>query len=125
MILGIGNDIIEVERIKSALEKYQSRFLNRIFTPAEQAYCLQHTEAARHLAGRFAAKESVVKALGIGFRNGVNWTDIEINNDTHGKPLVICSSYLHSLFPSLELLISISHCHHYATAFAMWIKNPG
>ncbi|WP_075882779.1 holo-ACP synthase [Candidatus Protochlamydia sp. W-9] len=120
MTLGIGNDIIEIERIQANIKKYGQRFLNRVFTKNEQIYCLNRKMPALHLAGRFAAKEAVVKALGTGFSQGISWLDVEILNDANGKPYVSISPLLTQLFSSPKLLISISHCHHYATAFAVW-----
>ncbi len=121
MIRGIGNDIIEIERIRHIINRYGNRFLNRIFTVGEQEYCLNHKESSRNFAGRFAAKEAVSKALGTGLSSGLTWTDIEILNDEKGKPIVIPSSNLKLLliYPS-QLHISISHCKEYATAFAIW-----
>jgi holo-[acyl-carrier protein] synthase len=123
MILGIGNDIIEVGRIKAIIERHSKKFLDRIFTSREQDYCFKHKHPALHFAGRFAAKEAVSKALGSGFRGGLNWTDIEIINDLNGKPIVVPSIKLNSLFDDPTILVSISHCHQYATAFALWTKN--
>lgn len=120
MILGIGNDIVEVARIKAVLKRYPQRFLQRILTPYEQEYCLKYKDPALHLAGRFAAKEAVVKALGTGFSQGLSWLDIEIRNDAKGKPAAFFSSFAKELFGDLNLHISISHCHQYATAFAIW-----
>jgi holo-[acyl-carrier protein] synthase len=123
MILGIGNDIIEIARIKAILARYPDRFLDRILTPYEQDYCLKRREPALHLAGRFAAKEAVVKALGVGFAQGLSWRDIEIRNDSKGKPIVFLSPFATELFGDLNILLSISHCHHYATAFAIWLRD--
>ncbi len=123
MILGIGNDIVEIDRIKAILTRYPQRFLNRIFTPHEQDYCLKRKEPALHLAARFAAKEAVVKALGTGFSQGLSWLDIEVRNDSKGKPIVFFSSLAKELFGDLTLHISISHCHQYATAFAIWTRE--
>jgi holo-[acyl-carrier protein] synthase len=120
MILGIGNDIIEIERIKENIQRYQQRFLDRVFTSHEQGYCQKRKVPALHFAGRFAAKEAIVKALGTGFSNGLTWLDIEINNDALGKPFVQLSPKAEKLFDSPTLLISISHCREYATAFAIW-----
>jgi holo-[acyl-carrier protein] synthase len=120
MILGIGNDIIEIRRIRAILERYGDRFLNRIFTPNEQNYCLNHKESFRHFAGRFAAKEALSKAMGTGLSSGLTWTDLEILNDVKGKPIVIPSSNLGELLDNTQLFISISHCQEYATAFAVW-----
>lgn len=123
MILGIGNDIIEIARIQAVIARHSKRFLNRIFTPSEQEYCLKRKNPALHLAGRFAAKEAIVKALGTGFSQGISWLDIEIKNDSKGKPIVSFSPSAKELFGDLNLHISISHCHHYATAFAVWTRN--
>lgn len=123
MIHGIGTDIIEIKRIEQVIQRYGNRFLNRVFTPTEQTYCLRHKESARHFAGRFAAKEAIVKAMGVGFRDGVSWTDIEIINDHLGKPIVHLSGHLKQLADDLKtpamIHISISHCKEYATAFAI------
>lgn len=120
MILGLGNDIVEIARIKGVLSRYPEKFLHRVFTPYEQAYCLKRKEPALHLAGRFAAKEAVVKALGTGFRQGITWLDIEINQDSLGKPCVVCSPAMKELFNSPFFHLSISHCDQYATAIAIW-----
>lgn len=119
MIKGIGNDIIEVKRIKSIIDRYQNRFLKRIFTPYEQNYCLAKKEPSLHFAGRFAAKEAIVKALGTGLRDGLTWLDIEIRNDVKGKPFIVLSDKLLNLFQGLSISVSISHCHEYATAVAI------
>jgi holo-[acyl-carrier protein] synthase len=123
MILGIGNDIVEVARIKAILARYPQRFLDRIFTSHEQEYCLKRKEPALHLAGRFAAKEAIVKALGTGFSQGLNWLDFEIKNDSKGKPTVFLSLPAKELLGEPVLHVSISHCHHYATAFAVWTRT--
>lgn len=121
MLQGLGNDIIEVQRIQKAVERHGDRFLEKIFTPQERRYCQSHKEAFRHFAGRFAAKEAVVKALGTGFQKGLMWTDVEILNDVQGKPGVFFSNAFIDLWGPRHVLISISHCHAYATAVAIWI----
>jgi holo-[acyl-carrier protein] synthase len=119
MIMGIGNDIIEVSRIARAMERQGDAFVNQIFTPKEQDYCRRYAESKRHFAGRFAAKEAIVKALGCGFRHGLSWLDIEIENDSLGKPVVVFSEKVSALFGEITCLVSISHCHEYATAMAI------
>jgi holo-[acyl-carrier protein] synthase len=123
MIIGIGNDIVEIARIKAVLSRYPQRFLDRVFTPHEQEYCLKRKEPALHFAGRFAAKEAIVKALGTGFTQGLSWLDFEIGHDSRGKPNVFLSSFAGQLLDNPVLLVSISHCHQYATAFAVWTRN--
>lgn len=118
---GIGNDIIEVKRIHQAIQRHGQRFLDEIFTPLEQNYCLRHQQSERHFAGRFAAKEAVVKALGTGFIAGIGWLDIEIVNDPSGKPEVILSDSLNKRFNTPKILLSISHCKEYAAAVAVYV----
>lgn len=122
MILGIGNDIVEIVRIEGILQRYPEKFLQRVFTSYEQEYCLKRQKPALHLAGRFAAKEAVVKALGTGFRQGITWLDIEVNQDPLGKPCVFLSPMMNERFHHPSFLLSISHCDHYATAVAVWTK---
>lgn len=117
---GIGNDIIEVGRIRKSIERYGQRFLDRVFTPREQAYCLARKDSSIHFAGRFAAKEAVVKALGTGFTDAISWTDIEVVNDAKGKPTILLSDELQLHFDHPTIMISISHCYSYATAMAIW-----
>lgn len=123
MIQGLGNDIIEIERLQKAIERQGQRFLDRVFTPAEQQYCLRHNQAARHFAGRFAAKESVLKGLGTGLRQGITWLDIEITNDDKGKPIVTLSPALQAAFNQPLIFVSISHCQQYAAAVAIVIAR--
>jgi holo-[acyl-carrier protein] synthase len=86
MILGSGIDLVEVERIQQSIERYGARFLNRIFTRAEQDYCLRKRMAAESFAARFAAKEAAAKALGTGMSRGVNWLQIEVVREPGGRP---------------------------------------
>lgn len=118
---GLGNDIIEIKRLGDAIQRHGQRFLDELFTPQEQTYCLKHAQAARHFAGRFAAKEAIAKALGVGISAGLNWLDMEILNDSQGKPILHCSERLNQLFGSPTIHLSISHCKEYATAVAIWV----
>jgi holo-[acyl-carrier protein] synthase len=88
MILGIGIDIVEIERIRGVYLRHQERFVNRILTPAEREYVLQHKDPTQRLAGRWAAKEAALKALGTGLSNGIRWQDCEILPDDRGKPIL-------------------------------------
>ena len=120
MIKGIGTDIIEISRIQKNLTLHGQKFLDKIFTCEEQEYCNRFQESSRPYAGRFAAKEAIVKALGTGFREGITWLDIEILPDVHGKPVACLSERLLERFNDPQVLLSISHCREYATATALW-----
>ncbi len=85
-IIGHGIDLVEVARIARMHADHGHHFLDRCFTPAEQAYCLDHKIPEPHLAGRFAAKEAILKVLGTGWRGQIAWTDMEILNNDAGKP---------------------------------------
>ena len=80
MILGIGTDVIEVTRIKQAIDKYGERFMRRLFTATEIEYCTARKNAALHYAGRFAAKEAAFKAMQRGWGGEISWKDVEITN---------------------------------------------
>src|SRR6266581_6374892 len=89
MILGIGIDIIEVERIQKSFEKFGERFLKRILHPNEINYCLSHRVPAPFLAARFAGKEAICKAFGTGIGAQLGWQDMEIARKESGEPYVI------------------------------------
>ena len=118
---GIGTDIIEISRIEEALEKHQERFLDRLFTKKEQEYCQKHKNPLPNYAGRFAAKEAILKALGTGLVGEMSWHESEVINNEEGKPEVFLSNRLQALYPKMEILLSISHCKSYATATALLI----
>ncbi len=86
MIVGSGIDLVEIGRIQQAVDRYGERFLNRVYTPAEQAYSLRKRTSAESLAARFAAKEAAAKALGTGISQGVNWLEIEVTREPGGRP---------------------------------------
>ena len=117
---GIGVDIIEIERIKKAIQK-RKRFKTRFFSDKELNYCEQYKKPWANFAGRFAAKEAVVKALGTGF-SGFKWQDIEIISTSSGKPEVKLHNQAKKIAEGqgiIEIMISISHCHDYAVAQAV------
>lgn len=122
-ILGIGNDIIEIERIRKGIDAHGLRFIERIFTKEEQDYCLKYKDPVPHFAGRFSAKEAIVKALGTGFGEHASWQDIHILNDAHGKPSVHFSNILEKKLKNTKMFLSISHCELYATAVAIWTRS--
>ena len=86
MILGLGTDLTEVPRIQRSLDRFGQRFLQRVYTPAEIAYCTSKKSAAQSLAARFAAKEAAAKALGTGISRGIAWRDLEVTRAPSGKP---------------------------------------
>lgn len=88
-VIALGLDLVEVERIRALLEKHGDRFRERTFTSGECAYCDSNADPAIHFAARFAAKEAVAKALGTGFAEGVNWSDIEVTRSDAGVPGVL------------------------------------
>ena len=117
-MLTTGVDIIEISRIRDVLNAYQTRFLKRIFTDAEIAYCRGR---APNLAGRFAAKEAIMKALGTGIR-GVGWKDIEISRKESGAPYVLLhgrAARRADILGLKDVSLSISHSRDYAVAFVV------
>ena len=113
MISGIGTDIVEVSRIAKAIERWEDHFLKHVFTQEEIDYCQGHKFPGPHFAGRFAAKEAVIKALP-DIAN-LLWTDIRITNDEQGKPH--CTVVKKNLKQVIH--ISISHTKSHAIAFAV------
>ena len=87
-IIGIGTDIVECVRIAKMIERHGELFLERVYTSNEMLYCSQRKAATQHYAGRWAAKEAVLKALGTGWTRGIQWTDIEVQNDPVGRPRI-------------------------------------
>lgn len=121
-ILGIGTDIIECLRIAAMIEKHGELFLTRVYTPHEIEYCSARRAANQHYAGRFAAKEAVLKALGTGWTRGIQWQDIEVRNDLGGKPSIALGGGARELCLQQgisQVLITISHCRSFATAYAL------
>lgn len=117
---GLGTDIIELERVRQSLERHGQHFLNRIFTQKEQDYCYRFKDPIPHIAGRFAAKEAIAKALGTGIGANLSWHDMEILGDTLGKPEVTLSADAQYRFHNPTVLLSISHCTTHATATAIF-----
>ncbi len=121
-VIGIGTDIIEVERIEEMIERHDDTFLQRVYTPAEIEYCSDRKAAAQHYAGRWAAKEAGLKALGTGWARGLKWTDIEVSNEPGGRPLLTLHGAALDYATRLgirEMKISISHCKTYAVAYVV------
>jgi holo-[acyl-carrier protein] synthase len=120
-VIGIGTDIVEVARIGDMIEKHDDTFIEKVFTQDEITYCGPRKAAVQHYAGRWAAKEAILKAIGTGWSKGIKWTDIEVINEMGGKPFVKLNGKAVNVCADRgieEILISISHCNLFATAFA-------
>ena len=120
--------MVECERLRASVERFGQRFLNRVFTPAELEYCQGRKREIEHLAGRFAAKEAVLKVLGTGWQKGTNWTDIEIRNDPLGRPNVSLGGRSREIADQIglsEVLVSISHIQTHAIASAIGCVDEG
>src|SRR5258705_3113649 len=122
-ILGHGIDIVETDRIRRLIEEHGERFLERVYTRIEQEHAAKSTKRRiEHLAGRFAAKEAVLKVLGTGWRGGIAWTDVEIVKDPSGQPKVVLSCECARIAVELGISrwhVSISHIETHATASAI------
>jgi holo-[acyl-carrier protein] synthase len=122
VIVGLGVDISEVDRIREAMARHGQRFLERVFTPAEIAYCNRHRDRAERFAGRFAAKEAAMKALGTGWSNGVRWVDIEVTRMPSGRPTLALHGIAGKIGEQLGMRrASLSITHSGNTAFAQVI----
>ena len=122
MIVGLGVDITEVDRIEAAIKRHGRAFLDRIFTPSEIAYCEKHRNRAERFAGRFAAKEAAMKALGTGWARGVRWVDIEVVREPGGKPTLALSGASREIADRLGAKnISLTITHSGNTALAQVI----
>jgi holo-[acyl-carrier protein] synthase len=122
-IIGHGIDIVETQRIADLVREHGKQFLDRCFTPAEQAYCAANSRRyVEHLAGRFAAKEAVLKVLGTGWSGGIAWTDIEVVREPSGQPRVVLCGECQRIAEKLGIEVwhlSISHVSTHATASAI------
>ena len=107
MIVGLAVDLIEIERVKKAHLKHGQRFIDRLFTPAEAKYCLRKKDPYPSLAGRFAAKEAVIKAFSHGFGGRWKWTHIEVTRELTGQPIL----KLHGIMDKLRVQIKIKKMH--------------
>lgn len=126
MILGMGIDIVEISRIKEAIERWNGAFLKRIFTENEISYSRAKKFAYQHLAARFAAKEAVLKAIGDSSIQRIEWHNVEVLNDEFGKPFIRLSGEAKKIKEAKrisEIIISMSHTRKHAVANAILIKN--
>lgn len=121
-ILGIGTDIVEVLRIAQMIERHGELFITRVFTDHEIEYCTARKAATQHYAGRWAAKEAVLKAIGTGWVRGISWRDIEVRNQPGGAPTIAIRGGTRDVIERRgiqRMHITISHCRCHAVAYAI------
>jgi holo-[acyl-carrier protein] synthase len=121
-IFGIGIDVVEVERIASSMDEFGDRFVNKIFTESERAYCDRQKNPKIHYAARFAAKEAISKAMGTGIGKDMAWLDMEIRRRPSGEPEVYLSGDAEKFAKAnkiKQIKISLTHAEHYAAANAV------
>jgi len=122
LIVGLGIDIIEVSRMREAMERRGVALKKRVFTPAEITYCESHRDPYERYAARFAAKEAGMKALGTGWRRGVRWVDFEVVRLSSGKPTLVLHGKAHEFAAKLGVKnISLTLTHTRDTALAQVI----
>ncbi len=122
MIVGMGIDLVEIDRFKSALKRHGDRLLNKIFTDGERKYCESGLNRLAHYTARFAAKEAVLKALGTGWAGGIAWTDVDVVHEKSGQATIRLSGVAGKVAEEKgvkSVLVSISHTDRYANAVAV------
>src|SRR5271163_1224634 len=119
MVLGLGTDLIETRRVQESMERFGERFLERIFTVGEIAYCIRKKNAAESFAARFAAKEAGAKALGTGISRGVSWKEFEVKREASGRPSLHLSGRAQELAEAMgvkRIQLSLTHTRDLAMA---------
>lgn len=120
MIIGIGTDIVNINTITRLVKRYDQRFISKVYTPAEQEYCDSKKNKFQHYAVRFAGKEALLKALGKGLRDGIQWKDIEFINDDLGRPNLVHHGEVSKLIQNSNVKhshVTFSHTEDLAIAF--------
>jgi holo-[acyl-carrier protein] synthase len=122
MVLGLGTDLIEIERIEASIDRFGERFLERVFTEGEIAYCRKKKQSSESFAARFAAKEAGAKALGTGISRGVSWTEIEVTRKMGERPMLHFSGRAGELAREMgvrKVQLSLSHSRKLAIAIVV------
>jgi holo-[acyl-carrier protein] synthase len=119
MIRGIGVDIIEIARIRRDIDVLGERFLDKLFTEGEVAYCSAKANPHQHYAARFAAKEAVSKALATGWAGEFRWKDVEVTNDLSGQPRILLHGQLRRDLGDASIHLSLSHSEAHVVAMAL------
>ena len=124
MIVGLGTDLAEIGRIERSIARFGERFLNRVYTSGEIAYCRRKKTSGESFAARFAAKEAAAKALGTGISYGVGWQDFEVKREASGKPVLHLSGRAEELAGALGVVgISLSLTHTKGMAMAVVVME--
>jgi holo-[acyl-carrier protein] synthase len=121
-LIAHGIDLVDFPRIEQMIERHGQRFVDRVFTAAEQAYARRHRNAVETYAGRFAAKEAILKLVGTGWRGKIAWTDIEVTNNAAGQPQVSLSGEVKEIAAKMKIAqvsVSITHTANFAIASAV------
>jgi holo-[acyl-carrier protein] synthase len=123
-IISIGVDLCEISRLSKLISEHGDRFLKKVYTPREIAYCSQKVNGVVNYAARFAAKEALLKALGTGLRSEMNWKDVEVVNDALGKPHYKFYGQIAEYIGSRKVLLSLAHTDENAIAFVTIEGEP-
>jgi holo-[acyl-carrier protein] synthase len=126
IIRGIGVDLVQIPRLRRVIERWQDRFLSRVFTERELAYCRARRDPLPHLAARFAAKEAGLKALGTGLSLGTSWRELEVQRERGQAPILVLSGRSRELGEARgghRVLLSLTHEGEYALAQAMLVDD--
>jgi holo-[acyl-carrier protein] synthase len=126
IIRGVGVDLVQIPRLRRVVERWQDRFLTRVFTEGELAYCRARKDPIPHLAARFAAKEAGLKALGTGLSLGASWRELEVRRERGQAPTLVLSGRSRQLGEARggqRILLSLTHEGEYAFAQAMLVDD--
>lgn len=126
-VRGIGIDLVHMPRMRAVIARWQDRFLERVFTAAEIAYCRARRDPVPHFAARFAAKEAALKALGTGLRLGVSWRELEVRRERGQAPVLVLSGRSREIGLSRggsRMLVALTHDGDYAMAQAVLLAEP-
>jgi holo-[acyl-carrier protein] synthase len=123
-ISGVGVDLVSIPRMRTTIERWQDRFVDRVFTDDEIAYCRSRRDPAPHFAARFAAKEAGFKALGTGLQMGVRWRELEVRRERREAPMLVLSGRAREIGlgrGGSRMLLSLTHEGDYALAQAILV----
>jgi len=127
-VRGIGIDVVQISRMREVIARWEERFLRRVFTEGEIAYCRARRDPVPHFAARFAAKEAGLKALGTGLRLGIHWRELEVVRERGQAPTLVLSGRSREIGTSRggrHMLLALTHDGDYALAQAMLVDSEG